>query len=194
MDIALCGGSVKTNPRGRQIEQVLSDHFLCLFNHEEPTYFHVPIRSVHTLDLAICSPSLLPHLNLSVEKNLYNSDHLPVILSQGYDTGGKTLTPTYSYSRADWALFTQLAVIPDAIVKTESVDTAVQEVTNVLIAAADLSIQMISSHSFQRYKPWWNADSQTAYKNQRKLWGIFRRYPTTENILAFKKEKQMLAE
>ncbi|GFY35365.1 putative RNA-directed DNA polymerase from transposon X-element [Trichonephila clavipes] len=92
-------------------------------------------------------------------------------------------------SRADWALFTQLAVIPDAIVKTESVDTAVQEVTNVLIAAADLSIQMISSHSFQRYKPWWNADSQTAYKNQRKLWGIFRRYPTTENILAFKKEK-----
>ncbi|GFV29898.1 hypothetical protein TNCV_657271 [Trichonephila clavipes] len=60
---------------------------------------------------------------------------------QGYDTGGKTLTPTYSYSRADWALFTQLAVIPDAIVKTESVDTAVQEVTNVLIAAADLSIQ-----------------------------------------------------
>ncbi|GFX32475.1 hypothetical protein TNCV_2173931 [Trichonephila clavipes] len=30
-------GSVKTNPRSRQIEQVLSDHCLCLFNHEEPT-------------------------------------------------------------------------------------------------------------------------------------------------------------
>ncbi|GFU88708.1 putative RNA-directed DNA polymerase from transposon X-element [Trichonephila clavipes] len=179
--------SVKTNPRGRQIEQVLSDHCLCLLNHEESTYFHEPTRSFHTLDLAICSPSLLLNLNLSVEKDLYNSDHFPVILSHDYDTGGKTFPPTYSYSRADWPLLTQLAVISDAMVKTESIDTAVQEVTNVLIAAADLSIPKNSSHSFQRYKPWWNADCQTAYKNQRKLWGIFRRYPTTENLLAFKK-------
>ncbi|GFX09454.1 hypothetical protein TNCV_4698401 [Trichonephila clavipes] len=50
-------GSAKTNPRGRQIEQVLSDHCLCLLNHEEPTYFHEPTRSFHTIDLAICSPS-----------------------------------------------------------------------------------------------------------------------------------------
>ncbi|GFU50703.1 putative RNA-directed DNA polymerase from transposon X-element [Trichonephila clavipes] len=82
-------GSAKTNPRGRQIEQVLSDHCLCLLNHEEPTYFHEPTRSFHTIDLAICSPSLLPHLNLSVEKNLYNSDHFPVILSHDSDPAGK---------------------------------------------------------------------------------------------------------
>ncbi|GFS80368.1 putative RNA-directed DNA polymerase from transposon X-element [Trichonephila clavipes] len=117
--------SVKTNPRGRQIEQ----------------------------DLAICSPSLFPNLNLSVEKDLYNSDDIPVILSHDSNTSGKTFLPTYSYSRADWALFTHLAVIPDAMVKIESVDTAVQEVTNVLIAAADLSIPKVSSHLFQRYKP-----------------------------------------
>ncbi|GFS51212.1 putative RNA-directed DNA polymerase from transposon X-element [Trichonephila clavipes] len=182
-------GSAKTNPRGRQIEQVLSDHCLCLLNHEEPTYFHEPTRSFHTLDLAICSLSLFPHLNLSVEKDLYNSDHFPVILSHDSDTGRKTFPPTYSYCRADWALFTQFAVIPDAMVKTESVVTSCTAVSNVLIAAADLSLPKVSSHSFQRYKPWWNTDCQTAYKNQRKLWGIFRRYPTTENLLAFKKAK-----
>ncbi|GFV61763.1 putative RNA-directed DNA polymerase from transposon X-element [Trichonephila clavipes] len=88
-----------------------------------------------------------------------------------------------------WALLTQLAVIPDAMVKTESVDTAVQKVINVLISAADLSIPKVSNPSFQRYKPWWNTDCQTAYKNQEKLWGIFCRYPTTENLLAFKKAK-----
>ncbi|GFU43455.1 putative RNA-directed DNA polymerase from transposon X-element [Trichonephila clavipes] len=91
----------------------------------------------------------------------------------------------------NWALFTQLAVISDAMVKTESVDTAVQDVTNVLIDAADLSIPKSSSHSFRRYKPWWNADCQTAYKNQRKLWGTFRRYPTTENLIAFKRAKAL---
>ncbi|GFX94816.1 putative RNA-directed DNA polymerase from transposon X-element [Trichonephila clavipes] len=130
-------GSVKTNPRGRQIEQ-------------RP---------------------------------------LPNVLSHDYDASGKTFPPTYSYNRADWALFTRLTVISDAMVNTESVDTAVQEVANVLIAAADLSIPKNSSHSFQCYKPWWNTDCKTAYKNQRKLWGIFRRYPTTENLLAFKKAK-----
>ncbi|GFW51840.1 putative RNA-directed DNA polymerase from transposon X-element [Trichonephila clavipes] len=182
-------GSAKTNPRGRQIEQVLSDHCLCLLNHEEPTYFHEPTRSFHTLDLAICSPSLFPNFSLSIEKDLYNSDHFPVILSHDSDTDRKTFPPTYTYRRADWALFTQLAVITDAMVKTDSVDTAVQEVTNVLIAAADFSIPKSSNHSFQHYKPWWNADCQTAYKNQRKLWGIFHRYPTTENLLAFKKAK-----
>ncbi|GFW50022.1 probable RNA-directed DNA polymerase from transposon X-element [Trichonephila clavipes] len=75
------------------------------------------------------------------------------------------------------------------MVKTGIVDTAVQEVTNVLIAATDLSIPKVSSHSSQHYKPWRNTDCQTAYKNQRKLWGIFRRYPTTENLLEFKKAK-----
>ncbi|GFX14448.1 probable RNA-directed DNA polymerase from transposon X-element [Trichonephila clavipes] len=75
------------------------------------------------------------------------------------------------------------------MVKTESFDTAVKEVTNVLIAAADLSIPKRSRHLFQHYKPWWNTDCQTAYKNQWKLWEIFRRYLTTKNLLAFKKEK-----
>ncbi|GFV51576.1 hypothetical protein TNCV_3346921 [Trichonephila clavipes] len=70
-------------------------------------------------------------------------------------TDGKTFPPTYSYRRAVWALFTQLAVITGmTMVKTESVDTAVQEVTNVLITAAELSIPKSSSHSFQHYKPW----------------------------------------
>ncbi|GFX59804.1 putative RNA-directed DNA polymerase from transposon X-element [Trichonephila clavipes] len=114
--------------------------------------------------------SVLPlHTSLQAVTDLYNSDHFPIILSHDYDTGGKTFPPTYSYSCADWALFTQLAVIPDAMIKAESVDIAVQEVTNVLIAAADLSIPKSSSHSFQHYKPWWNTDCQTAYKNQRKL-------------------------
>ncbi|GFT92371.1 putative RNA-directed DNA polymerase from transposon X-element [Trichonephila clavipes] len=114
------------------------------------------------------------HRGRQIEQDLYNSDHFPVVLSHDYDASGKTFPPRYSYSCADWALFKQLAVMSDAMVKIESVDTTVQDVTNVLIAAADLSIPKVSSHSFQRYKPWWNTDCQTAY-NQRKLWGIFRR-------------------
>ncbi|GFX36913.1 putative RNA-directed DNA polymerase from transposon X-element [Trichonephila clavipes] len=55
-----------TNSRGRQIEQLISDHCLCLLNNDEKTYFHAPTRTFHSLDLAICSPTLLPMLNFEV--------------------------------------------------------------------------------------------------------------------------------
>ncbi|GFW94073.1 probable RNA-directed DNA polymerase from transposon X-element [Trichonephila clavipes] len=99
--------------------------------------------------------------------DLYNSDHFPIILSHDYDTGGKSFPPTYSYGRADWALFTQLAMIPDVMVKTESVDTAVQEVTNVLITAAELSIPKSSKNLLAFKKAKANARRVT---RQRQSW------------------------
>ncbi|GFV62522.1 putative RNA-directed DNA polymerase from transposon X-element [Trichonephila clavipes] len=130
-----------------------------------------------------------------IEQNLYNSDHFPVILSHDSDPAGKIFPPTYSYCRADWALFTQLAVITDAMIKTESVDTAVQEVTNVLIAAADLSIPKVSSHSFQLYKPWWNTNCQTARIRASGSYGeSFADIRIRRISWRSKRQKQMLAE
>ncbi|GFU46474.1 putative RNA-directed DNA polymerase from transposon X-element [Trichonephila clavipes] len=40
-------------------------------------------------------------------------------------------------------------------------------------------------------KPWWNASCQQAKKEQRRAWGIFRRYPTTDNLIAFKRAKAL---
>ncbi|GFW56169.1 putative RNA-directed DNA polymerase from transposon X-element [Trichonephila clavipes] len=37
-----------TNSRGRQIEQLISDHCLCLLNNDEKTYFHAPTRTFHS--------------------------------------------------------------------------------------------------------------------------------------------------
>ncbi|GFY19094.1 putative RNA-directed DNA polymerase from transposon X-element [Trichonephila clavipes] len=56
-------GHDDTNSRGRQIEQLISHHCLCLLNNDEKIYFHAPTRTFHSLDLAICSPTLLPMLN-----------------------------------------------------------------------------------------------------------------------------------
>ncbi|GBN07208.1 putative RNA-directed DNA polymerase from transposon BS [Araneus ventricosus] len=104
-------GSGSTNSRGRQIEKFISDNCLCLLNNEEKTYFHEPSRTFHSLDLAICSPDILPLLNFTVESDLYNSDHFPLIVSHA-DSGGAThCPPRYLFQRADWTGFTQLAAI-----------------------------------------------------------------------------------
>ncbi|GBL82194.1 hypothetical protein AVEN_252386-1 [Araneus ventricosus] len=74
-------GNEDTNSRGQQIEQLISDHCLCLMNSDEKTYFHAPTCTFHALDLAICSPALLPLLTFTVGSDLYNSDHFPIFIA-----------------------------------------------------------------------------------------------------------------
>ncbi|GFT53027.1 uncharacterized protein TNCV_2631481 [Trichonephila clavipes] len=82
-------GHDDTNSRGRQIEQLISDHCLCLLNNDEKTYFHAPTRTFHSLDLAICSPTLLPMLNF----DLHNSDHFPLLVSHVNGAGTRFRPP-----------------------------------------------------------------------------------------------------
>ncbi|GBN23797.1 hypothetical protein AVEN_104404-1 [Araneus ventricosus] len=74
-------GSSDSNARGQQIEKFLADNNLCLLNSDEKTHFHLPTRTFHLVDLAICSPPLLPYFSLTVDNDLYNSDHFPLILT-----------------------------------------------------------------------------------------------------------------
>ncbi|GBN73219.1 hypothetical protein AVEN_256138-1 [Araneus ventricosus] len=41
----------------------------------------------------------------------------------------------------------------------------------------------------KNWKPWWNAECGIADKKQAKAWNRFRRYPTTDNFIAFKHAK-----
>ncbi|KAG8180939.1 hypothetical protein JTE90_024689 [Oedothorax gibbosus] len=38
-------------------------------------------------------------------------------------------------------------------------------------------------------KPWWNNDCSRAEKQKKRAWGIFRRYPTEENLIEFKRAR-----
>ncbi|GFX07160.1 hypothetical protein TNCV_2423651 [Trichonephila clavipes] len=180
-----------TNSLGRQIEQLISDHCLCLLNNDEKTYFHAPTRTFHSLDLAICSPTLLPMLNFEVANDLHNSDHFPLLVSHVNGAGTRFRPPTYHFHRADWDKFTRLAIITGTMVQNRAVDEAVFHVTEAIRNAADAAIPKTSNSSRKLCKPWWNASCQQAKKEQRKVWGIFRRYPTTDNLIAFKRAKAL---
>ncbi|GFX94011.1 putative RNA-directed DNA polymerase from transposon X-element [Trichonephila clavipes] len=180
-----------TNSRGRQIEQLISDHCLCLLNNDEKIYFHAPTRTFHSLDLAICSPTLLPMLNFEVENDLHNSDHFPLLVSHVNGAGTRFRPPTYHFHRADWDKFTRLAIITGTMIQNRAVDEAVFNVTEAIRNAADAAIPRTSNSPRKLCKPWWNASCQQAKKEQRRAWGIFRRYPTTDNLIAFKRAKAL---
>ncbi|GBN41249.1 hypothetical protein AVEN_78773-1, partial [Araneus ventricosus] len=111
-------GSDVTNSRGQQIERLISNNCLCLLNNDEKTYFHEPTRTFHSLDLAICSPTLLPLLHFTVGSDLCNSDHFPIIVSYADSGGAIQYPPRYLFQRADWGHFMQLADITESMVST----------------------------------------------------------------------------
>ncbi|GBL75505.1 hypothetical protein AVEN_138270-1 [Araneus ventricosus] len=69
------------------------------------------------------------------------------------------------------------------------IDTAVHQITETLIAAAEDSITKTKNNFRRKRKVWWNSDCREAYKNQRKAWGRFRRYPTSANFILYKQAK-----
>ncbi|GBN20123.1 putative RNA-directed DNA polymerase from transposon X-element [Araneus ventricosus] len=85
--------------------------------------------------------------------------------------------------------FTLLAAISEDIVKVADIDDAVRGITEAILWAADTAIPKSSPNPHKLRKPWWNDACRDAARRQRKLWGIFRRYPTTENLIAFKAAK-----
>ncbi|GBO22524.1 RNA-directed DNA polymerase from mobile element jockey [Araneus ventricosus] len=183
-------GSPDSNSRGFQIEQLLTDHNLCLINSGQPTYFHQPTRTFHVIDLAICSPSILPFLDLTIDDNLHNSDHFPVILTDNR-SGQYTsyLSQKYVFAAANWVKFSLLANITSDMVENNTIDDAVSLVTKTIIDAANDSIPRSKGKNRKQNKPWWNNECQQAQKRLGKAWGKFRRYPTTVNLIAFKRSR-----
>ncbi|GBN12418.1 hypothetical protein AVEN_245414-1 [Araneus ventricosus] len=75
------------------------------------------------------------------------------------------------------------------MVKAADIDDAVRGITEAIIWAADAAIPKSSPNPHKLRKPWWDDAFRDAARRQKRLWGIFRRYPTTENLIAFKAAK-----
>ncbi|GBN33067.1 hypothetical protein AVEN_7606-3 [Araneus ventricosus] len=117
---ALWGWDV-TNSRGRQIERLISNNCLCPLNNDEKKYFHEATRTFHSLDLAICSPTLLLLLHFTVGSEICNNDHFPIIVSYADSGIAFQYPPRYLLQRADWGNFMQLADIIESRVSTADI-------------------------------------------------------------------------
>ncbi|GFW59332.1 putative RNA-directed DNA polymerase from transposon X-element [Trichonephila clavipes] len=77
------------------------------------------------------------------------------------------------------------------MVQDGTVNDAVLNVTEAIRNAANAAIPKTLNFHRKLCKPWWNTACQQAKKEQRRKWGIFRRYPTTDNLIAFKRAKAL---
>lgn len=183
-------GSSKLDSRGKVVERVLLSRPLCLLNSGSPTYVNSSTQGFSSLDISLCSPTLFSCLDWTVEQNPRGSDHFPVIIKFCSPTDTlKTRPPRWKLSEADWSLFQAEADLVPLSFEGSSTDEVNDMVTNTIITAAQQAIPQTSGHLPKRPKPWWTEDCMKTRKEQNRAWGIFRRYPTSQNLLAFKKAR-----
>ena len=75
-------GCRDTNVKGRQMEDFISKHNLCLLNGKSHTYLHPASGSYSSLDLIICSPEIATDFIWKVDEDLHGSDHFPIVVSE----------------------------------------------------------------------------------------------------------------
>ncbi|GFY67815.1 hypothetical protein TNIN_90121 [Trichonephila inaurata madagascariensis] len=160
----LLWGCQDVNSRGKVIKKLLTELDLTLLNDSSNTYFHSPTQSFSTIDLSICSPSLLLDLTGSVLGNPFGSDHFPVVISYATPIACATLRqPQWKFDQANWE-----TIKTQEEVSSGSIDEAVSLVTSCILSAANNAISQPSSPHFP--KPWWNEECQMAKKDQNKAW------------------------
>nr|CAI5817413.1 unnamed protein product [Callosobruchus analis] len=88
--------------------------------------------------------------------------------------------------RADWDLF---ASHLSALDTSESRNMTLEALTALINQAADLSIPLGGGKSGSRRVPWWNADISAKIKSKKHAFNVFKRHPTMDNLIEFKRKR-----
>ncbi|GFV75837.1 hypothetical protein TNCV_1757651 [Trichonephila clavipes] len=132
------------------------------------------------------------YLCFSYDNDIRNRDNFPLLVSHVNGVGTRVSPPTYLFHGADSDKFPRLTIITDITVQKRAVDDALLIVTEAIWNAADAAIPTTSDSTRKLCKPWWNSSCQQTKKEQRRALSIFRRYPTTEYIIAFRSAKVLV--
>lgn len=183
-------GDSRIDARGRLIEKFLFSSGACLLNSKEPTYYNLAYRSYSSIDLSIVSPSVFTEFRWEVIKDLYGSDHFPILLTTPQRNGSPPQAPRWRAERADWEKFQTLSsCISWADMSSLTIDGAVEYFSNFIIDAASKCIPQVNALSSKRRVPWWNQECRNARRLQNKAWRQLRESPTAENLENFKRTK-----
>ena len=113
--------------------------------------------TLSSLDLALCSSSIVDRFSWTVLDDLYTSDHFPVTLDYIQDSPTACI-PKFNFNKADWKKFeveTKEVDPFNAHMDHDNMNTYFKEFT---LNAAKQSIPMSSNNIKKRTVPWWNGE------------------------------------
>ena len=179
-------GSTDLDVGGRNIEEIIEEFELVLLNTGEGTYLNSRTNSFSALDLAFCSANLATNFYWCVMKDQLYTDHYPLSISFPSEEERNNLQKRWKLDRADWVKYQSEAQIPSTPIDAD-ICTATSDVTQCIIKAADISIPKSCPKGKTRRVPWWNEEVAQAIRHKKTALNRFRRYPTIDNMIQFKR-------
>lgn len=177
-------GSDTTDARGRLIEQLVNTSRISILNTGSPTHFSARSRTFSHIDLSLSSSSVAHKFDWRSLSDLYFSDHFPLLLSAVLPTTTAVSPRRWLYHHVDWFRFASDIRLPPL---SDDVNTAVQKFTTAVLTSASLHIPRSTGHIRRPTVPWWSDEIKRAIAAKNKAFNRFRRYPTDENLVTFKK-------
>ena len=154
---------------GEQIEHLLLNHNYCCLNEEDsPTYFSRTHGTFSSVDLSLCSSSIVDIFEWHVLNDNYTSDHYPIIISH-LDKCPPPQLPKYNFDRADWEKYNRITENIKEFQNTKGHEEINNYFTEFIINAANESIPLISYSSSKRTVPWWSEDLSQKIKLKHSL-------------------------
>lgn len=129
---------------GEEIEKLILNHDYCCLNEEDShTYFSRTHGSLSSVDLTLCSVSLIDHLEWNVLNDQYTSDHYPIMISYLHDNH-EPYIHKFNFKKADWEKYNELTKHISPFESNQEHNETNSYFTNFVLNAAHKSIPMNS--------------------------------------------------
>ncbi|VDI46862.1 Hypothetical predicted protein [Mytilus galloprovincialis] len=165
-------------PKGKIIEDFVSQEGLCIFNDGSNTYLHPGNGSYSSIDIPICDPSLLLDYSWRVHDDLCGSDHFPIVLKIFL------LLPNREYHVGNLTRRTGpcLRISVKRNFSQRCLRNPILTFNTVLTSIADRTFPKTSANPKHPSKPWFDDACDQAKGDRKKSERRFNQQPTTENL------------
>ena len=154
---------------GEEIEKLILNHDYCCLNEEDThTYLSKTHGSLSSVDLTLCSASLIDCFEWNVLEDLYTSDHYPIVISYLHDNP-EAFIPKFNFNKANWEMYEQLTKNISPFENNLEHDEINSNFTHFIIDAAHKSIPMTTYNPNIKPVPWWTQELSEIVKLKHKL-------------------------
>ena len=190
---------------GRLLEQYLEEYDYICHNDGSPTYVGSG-GVLSALDLTFSSQSIATQIEWDIIDDVFGSDHFPVKSIIGVqDTAWEPPTSSsdtpikrWNHKKIDWGLF--YCHVNRLIFRLKTDCSPLQLYNDIIEAFHDAAFQASprkkSTNTVNKDKkyqkkmaPWWSEDCKSSIKAKHKALNKYRKHPTTENYLAYKRTR-----
>ncbi|CAH1720846.1 unnamed protein product [Aphis gossypii] len=163
-------GSEKTDTRGKSIEKILDSDSIALLNNGQPTRLNPSNGTFSAIDLSISSSSLAQRISWSVLQEIYDSDHLPILMTLlSTKTISTSSTPRWLLKNPDWGFFSNLVdtfMLENPQSDSTSIDDDITFISDSITRAAEISIGKSTNPRKKNQVPWWSDEIRDSIKKK----------------------------